>query len=315
MLLNNNLTDLCMLYCVTSLHAGAGQAVGAVDLPIQRERHTGWPMVQASGVKGAFRDWFQRYYASNPDMKCDSASNQAEELANKVFGREEGREIKEGGERTEGHAGAIAITDARILFFPVRSNVAPFVWVTCPAVLSRLAKDLKLTQMAEEVPTAVKIDKDDCLPISRNMADDTQKIVLEDLVVKPAKNADVAEKLRTLFGKLAPAADRVLAVSDENFSFLVRTATEVQPQIAIDMETGTTKDKSLRYQELLPADAVLYTLVFFGDERRNGGTLANVMQQYVKAAIATHVQLGGDMTMGRGIMEVTWLPKDAEVTR
>jgi CRISPR-associated protein Cmr4 len=312
MLFDKNLTDLCMLYCVTPLHAGAGQAVGAVDLPIQRERHTGWPMVQASGVKGAFRDWLQRYYTANSDMKCNNASNQAEELANKVFGREEGGEVKEGEERAEGHAGAIAMTDARILLFPVRSNVAPFVWVSCPAVLSRLARDLKLTQMAEEVPTRVKIEKDCSLPISQDMAGDPNIIVLEDLVVKPVENAEVAGKLRTLFGKLAPAADRVFAVSDENFSFLVRTATEVQPQIAIDMNTGTTKEGSLRYQELLPADAVLYTLVFYGNDRGKGGTMADVIRGCVKSAIATHVQLGGDMTMGRGIMEVAWLPKKLE---
>ncbi len=312
MLFDKTLTDLCMLYCVTSLHAGAGQAVGAVDLPIQRERHTGWPMVQASGVKGAFRDWFHRYYAANPDKNCDNAAAQAEELTRKVFGREEGREIKEGGEKETGHAGAIAMTDARILLFPVRSNVAPFVWVTCPAVLSRLAKDLKLTPVDIEAPT-VKIVKDECLLVSGEMADDNKEIILEDLVVKPGKDDAAAGGLKTLFCKLAPAADRVLVVSDENFSFLVRTATEVQPQIAIDIEKGTTKEGSLRYQELLPADAVLYTLVFYGNERRNGGTKANVIQGCVKAAISTHVQLGGDITMGRGIMEVTWLPNDKEV--
>jgi len=81
----------------------------------------------------------------------------------------------------------------------------------------------------------------------------------------------------------------------------------VQPQIAIDMETGTTKDGSLRYQELLPADAVLYTLVFYGNERVKEGIMANVIRDHVKTAIATHVQLGGDVTMGRGIMEVMWV--------
>ena len=89
MLFEKNLTDLCMLYCVTSLHAGAGQSVGAVDLPIQRERHTAWPMVQASGVKGAFRDWFERYYSVNPENGCANAPSQAKELSKKVFGREE----------------------------------------------------------------------------------------------------------------------------------------------------------------------------------------------------------------------------------
>jgi CRISPR-associated protein Cmr4 len=303
MLFDKNLTDLCMLYCVTPLHAGAGQAVGAVDLPIQRERHTGWPMVQASGVKGAFRDWFYRYYAANPGKSCDNVAAQAEELAKKVFGREEG------GEDKDGHAGAIAMTDARILLFPVRSNVAPFVWVTCPALLARLAKDLKLTSVAVEIPAAVSIGKNECLLVS---AGEKEEIILEDLVVKPTKEDTAAKVIKTLFGKLVPAADRVVVISDDNFSFLTRTATEVQPQIAIDIETGTTRDGSLRYQELLPADTVLYTLVFFGNERKKEGVIANVIQECVKTAIATHVQLGGDTTMGRGIMEVDWLSKLAE---
>jgi CRISPR-associated protein Cmr4 len=289
-----------MFYCITPLHAGAGQAVGAVDLPIQRERHTGWPMVQASGVKGAFRDWFCGHYAANPGSSRESAAAQAEELTNTVFGREEG-------EGQDGHAGAIAMTDARILLFPVRSNVAPFVWVTCPAVLCRLKKDLKLTAVAEDITGFEEVGIDNCIPVSESIS--AGSIILEDLVVKPAEGAPDGKKLRALLGKLAPAADRVLVVGDENFSFLTRTATEVQPQIAIDMKTGTTKDGSLRYQELLPSDAVLYTLVFFGDERRSGGKLADVLRTYVKEAIATHVQLGGDMTMGRGIMEVSWISK------
>ena len=301
MMFDKQLTDICMLYAVTSLHAGAGQAVGAVDLPIQRERHTGWPMVQASGVKGAFREWFYRYYAANPSENFNNATTQAEELAKKVFGREEG------GENNEGHAGAVVLTDARLLLFPVRSNVAPFVWISCPAVISRLKRDMKLTAVGDGFSDAINIGRDECLMVYEGISADN--IILEDLVVKPVSakdNSDVGN-LKTLLAKLAPAANRILVVSDDNFSFLVRTATEVQPQIAIDMITGTAKDGSLRYQELLPADAVLYSLVFYGNERVKEGIMANVIRDHVKTAIATHVQLGGDTTMGRGIMEVMWI--------
>lgn len=300
MLFENKLTEFCMLYGVTALHAGAGQSVGAVDLPIQRERHSGWPMVQASGVKGAFREWFHRYYAANPDQQCNSASAQAVELTKKVFGREEG------GDNNEGHAGAIAVTDARILLFPVRSNIAPFVWVTCPAIISRVKKDLKLISIEDVFPESIPVGKDECLCVYEGLV--KEGIILEDLVVKPVNNQECDfSRLSKMLGLLAPSANRILVVSDENFSFLVRTATEVQPQITIDMETGTTVDGSLRYQELLPADSVLYTVIFFGNERRNDGVLSDVIRDCVKKAISTHVQIGGDMTMGRGIMEVTWL--------
>jgi CRISPR-associated protein Cmr4 len=37
---------------------GAGQAVGLIDNPIQRERHTGHPCFAGSGIKGAVRHGF-----------------------------------------------------------------------------------------------------------------------------------------------------------------------------------------------------------------------------------------------------------------
>ena len=52
---------------------------------------------------------------------------------------------KIGGEGNS-HAGAITLTDARILAFPVRSLKGVFAWVTCPAVLERLARDLGLAR-------------------------------------------------------------------------------------------------------------------------------------------------------------------------
>src|SRR5947209_1340089 len=44
------------IHALTSLHAGTGTALGVIDLAIQRERHTGWPMVAGSALKGILRD-------------------------------------------------------------------------------------------------------------------------------------------------------------------------------------------------------------------------------------------------------------------
>ena len=49
------------LFARTPVHVGAGNSVGAVDAPIQRERHTNWPVIQASGMKGALRAHFDRF--------------------------------------------------------------------------------------------------------------------------------------------------------------------------------------------------------------------------------------------------------------
>jgi CRISPR-associated protein Cmr4 len=46
---------ILFFYTLTPLHPGSGASVAAVDLPIQRERHTNFPMIQASGVKGRIK--------------------------------------------------------------------------------------------------------------------------------------------------------------------------------------------------------------------------------------------------------------------
>ena len=45
--------------CETPLHAGSGSDLGIVDLPIQRERHTNFPKVESSSLKGALREGFE----------------------------------------------------------------------------------------------------------------------------------------------------------------------------------------------------------------------------------------------------------------
>jgi CRISPR-associated protein Cmr4 len=295
-------SDLCALYTISPLHAGSGQALGAVDLPIQRERHTGWPQVQASGVKGAFRDWFYRYYNSLA-ASLNNPSSQDRRLTERIFGAEEG------GEGADGQAGAVTLTDARLLAFPVRSNVAPFVWVTCPTALERLRRDLTLCNADLESPVLAPAGESTYLSITRVTE---PSVVLEDLAVKREEVEEVnlgsLKQLQEMFEKLAPQVTRLLLLSDADFTFLVQTATEIQPQIKIDIETGTAKDGSLRYEELLPSDSLLYCLVFFSPERIKGdGLLPQVVEARVKEAISSHIQMGGDMTLGRGLMEVNWL--------
>ncbi len=52
--------DPLYLICETPLHAGSGSDLGIVDMPIQRERHTGFPKVESSGLKGCLREAFER---------------------------------------------------------------------------------------------------------------------------------------------------------------------------------------------------------------------------------------------------------------
>ena len=44
-----------LLQAVTSVRVGEGKGLGAMDLPVSRERHTRWPFLPGSSLKGALR--------------------------------------------------------------------------------------------------------------------------------------------------------------------------------------------------------------------------------------------------------------------
>ena len=118
----------------TPLHAGSGQDLGIVDMPIQRERHTGFPKIEGSGLKGCIREAFENNTGEITigSKKVDSSNRT--KASSLVFGPKEG----------DAHAGALGFTDARLLLFPVKSMKGVFAWVTCPKVLNRLKLDLEL---------------------------------------------------------------------------------------------------------------------------------------------------------------------------
>lgn len=230
--------SLLSLYAISPLHAGAGQATGAVDLPIQRERHTGWPMVQASGVKGALRD-----------ALSDALAKKDDDLVEVIFG-------KEGTRDNDAMAGCLMLSDARLLAYPMRSDVAPFVWITCPAVLCRLADDLLLLGWPEaEIKVLSEARPEEGKAHLLNSESTQNKILLEEwsLTVGPKKEI-------SLLSNLFPALTRLFLVPDAVFDYGVSQCTEVQAQIKIDSVTGTAQDGSLRYQELLPSDSQLYVV-------------------------------------------------------
>ncbi len=49
-------TRLYWLHALSPTHAGIGRGVGYIDLPIDRDGVTGWPIIRASAFKGVWAD-------------------------------------------------------------------------------------------------------------------------------------------------------------------------------------------------------------------------------------------------------------------
>lgn len=277
--------SILTMYAVTPCHAGSGSSLGVIDLPIQRERHTQWPVIHASGLKGAMRAQFDR-------CKGAIASEKNNELTELIFGSEKSE-----------YAGSLAVSDARILAYPMRSSSAPFVWITSPAVLSRLNRDLAYAGgKGDDLASLSAVGKDEALAVNGDFSEGT-KVLLEDAEVTVKRKVPLP-----VLSVYLQKAGRLLIVHDEVFKYGITCCTAVLAQIQIDQKTGTTKDGSLRYQEELPSDTIMYAVVNWGDSRNPGEQLQKktIMEYVTNDAISTHLQVGGDETLGRGIFELDW---------
>ena len=275
-MINKEFMSICSLYSISPVHAGSGTSTSAVDLPIQREKHTNWPHIQASAVKGAMRAQFRNVYETEDDFM-----NQI----NTIFGSDE----QDGwNKKDESQPGQISVSDAKLFAFPVRSNMSPFINVTSPAVLKRLSNDLLFAGLDTFEPVNIPgKEKAVCLK-----GDVSGKIILEDIVIECSETKEIP-----LINKMFPETDKLMIVSDLVFDHIVSTCTEIQTQIKIDKDKGTAVDHALRYEELLPSDTSMYVLVYSENQ---------AIDKTFKSTIKDFIQIGGDYTLGRGIFRITW---------
>ncbi len=286
--------------CVSPVHMGAGQAVGAIDNPIQREVHTGHPLIAGSGLKGAVRHHFTRTWKDD-------------RLLARLFGPE--RDAAD-------HAGAIAFTDAALVAFPVRSLKNTFVYATCPSALARL-KRLAGTTANWGVPNVAEGNaKAAGAPALAN-----GHLILEAFDFAATIDVGVTAVGDWLAANALPQGAEheffrnklktdLVVLSDTEFGHFVRHATVVEAHVKIDNDTGAAAKGALFYTENLPPEALLAGLVLASVERRKGkdtdglmdaaGVLAAVLGDTPerKGLADRLLQVGGDATTGRGLIVV-----------
>ena len=290
-------SSLVVLHAQTPLHPGAGTALGVVDLPVQRERHTRWPMIPGSSVKGVLRDAFRR--GTSADLCSD------------IFGPET--------DQAEKHAGALSVTDARILAFPVRSLQGVFAYATAPAVLHRLRRDLALVgDIDVPLPEAALANgRVHAAADSPLLVDD--RIVLEefDLQVEPWDAfTTLARQLAAWISDDEPTrndfARRLVLLDDNQFTHFVRHGTEVVARIGLDYERKTVRKGALFYQEFLPAETIMYSLVMAHAVRSDTECSAADVLQHLRQNTPAVLQFGGDETTGKGFCHVHFAQPDGK---
>ncbi|MDR4506854.1 MAG: type III-B CRISPR module RAMP protein Cmr4 [Candidatus Brocadiaceae bacterium] len=298
--------SLMFIYTETSLHAGSGTSLGVIDLPIQREKYTDYPVLQASGIKGAVRDWME-------------TNNKNEETKiNLIFGPD----TIGGG---EAFTGAATFTDGRLLLFPVRSMKGVFAYTTSCFALSRLKRDLTMAKAASvnwNIPQEPQDNQVFGIQGSGLCEDGT--VLLEEYAFDFQENNDVkiiAEWLsKNAFPDCAEyqfwkekAKTDLLILPEDAFKDFVKLSTDVQARIKINNETKTAASGALFYEETLTPDTLLYSVVMandpFRDEENRPVGLKNAkdIMVFISKLNGKRAQFGGDTTIGRGIVNIRLL--------
>jgi len=288
---------IVFLYAETSFHPGSGDSIVGVDLPIQRERHTNYPKNQGGGVKGALRDLAEQKGLAELD---------------EIFGPE-----------NAGHQGALSLTEARILLFPVKSLKGVFAWLICPFVIERFKRDLKRMN-----PAFSDLDNVQIFSILNEQAlvtepcvvnTTTNAVVLEDL----AFDADDLQKtavnqLAKWFGDNALRNDdsyaywkeklknSLVLVSDEVFRDFVVHYTEVSTRHKRS-ETGTVEDGALWNEETLPSETLMYSCVLASRSNKKDSSLTaiGVIEKVEKILDESKfMQMGASETVGQGFLGI-----------
>lgn len=338
------------VYVETPLHAGSGASLGVVDLPIQRERVTGYPMIQASGIKGklraeayARREFVERKEALIPDelgklsdqpdwqLKTkDQREREADKRARKRAAKELGLEVVFGPETDDAseHAGAFTPSDARLLLLPVRSLFGVFAWTTSEDALARFYRDASHVGVSLGWEPCGPSDGNSVLVTSNSeITADDNNVVLEEF----AFNALQDQRVTTIAQWLSknafpldtvvngkPANDysywrekllRSLVILPKNaFQDFTRFSIEVINRIRLEAETKTVAEGALWSEEHLPADTLLYAPLLATKPRaaQNNSSVNSDSQvlTFVKKLGLDRVQLGGDETVGRGIVKL-----------
>lgn len=136
-------TDAYLITCLTNLHAGSGDTnFGVVDNLVQRDPITNIPVIHASSLKGAIREYFQH-------LK-DTGELSGKTTIDYIFGSDTQRD-----KGTSSNVGHFKFFQADLVSLPVRSNKEPFFRASTHEVIKSIeekAKQLGLKSFSLDRP-------------------------------------------------------------------------------------------------------------------------------------------------------------------
>jgi CRISPR-associated protein Cmr4 len=223
-------------------------------------------------------------------------------------------------QRAHEHAGCVSPHDARLLLFPIRSLVGVFAWATCPFVLERFKREMIAAgfQIGWQVPNPANSHQALVAESSEIIVEAT--VVLEEFAFKAQPSAEAKNIAEWLVKNAFPQSEeykpfrdwlphRFVILPDDAFRDFTQLATEVIARIRLKPETKTVAEGALWTEEHLPSETLLYAPIFVSkplapNANQLGLTDSDAVLQALRDLQLDRLQIGGDETVGRGIVKV-----------
>jgi CRISPR-associated protein Cmr4 len=263
----------------TELHPGAGQGLGTIDQPVQREGGSKFPVVPGTSYKGT--------------AKSELLDASADTQLKRIFG--------EAGS-TGTSAGTVAFGDIRLLLLPMRCSGSAYKWVTTPLLLERFERDARRAKLLNVNSLAVASP-----PADQVFTAGDSRLYIEEFQfsVKPLP-ANITEIARCI-GNLLPAdhpydrlkqrlASQLLIMNDDDFAWFCEYGLPVRPHNALDENKAS---ENFWYEEYLPADTVMYAL-----NTARSSNSGDLNRYSTELASRKWLQLGGNETTGEGVCRI-----------
>lgn len=302
------------LYTETPLHAGVGfVGDGPVDLPIQREPVTGYPMVRSSTLKGTLRASFRAAAAS--------------EEVTALFGSEppDGEETAPGEaqEKVAEQMGALVIGDAQLLLFPVAALLDTFAWITSADILARFQREVQRRGVDLKAPVVPAPGEGSAwTPPQSRLVTEQGELVLEEFTFQ-ARPHEAIGTIGTWFAKaIFPQDDayaywrqrvrsNLVIVPEDAFRHFITTGTEVVQRIRIDPATGIAKAGALWSEEYVPAETIFYAMIGARAPMPALSALPALkagqdVLALLQAKVGGYVSAGGGRNLDRGALRLRW---------
>ncbi|WP_434743966.1 type III-B CRISPR module RAMP protein Cmr4 [Micromonospora sp. SH-82] len=292
---------LLYLYAESPVHAGASDSLGVLDLPVQREATTRYPVIWGQSLKGALRQ-------AALDAGLD-------ELVVPVFGSP----VRGSGDaEVELSAGRLTVGDAQVVAMPVPTLQRTFAWVTSELALYRLARKYArlgtsgLPQPSRIAPeggvaasstwtgtgSAGNQVLGPCLVELGDAPDRLLRHWAAQLATDVLGGVDSDAPLVALGDKLR---EDLLAVGSDVMPILLTECTEFVARV--QLKEGKTVQHGPFHSEYLPSETILAASLTLRPMPPTGGLTTDDAVEFLRDLLHDRlIQVGGDETIGKGLV-------------